>query len=375
MRLLKYVVGLALVAGLAACGGGGGSAGTSSGSAPLALKLAAPNSVTVAPGSAVKYAISGGYEPYSANSDNATITRVAVDQNNALTVGGVLEGVTKVQVYDAKLNSVDITVNVSAGPSIALFTTAPSPLTLVPSDTQNFSIAGGRPPYVVFSDKVSVALATVNGTALKITAVAVGNANIKITDALGATNLVAITVASTGAALAIAPTSAQTYVNTEVVVGITGGSPPFSVVGGIPAAYTTDFTKGVRTMTVRPLLVSSGLDISVMDSQNQIATFTLTVIEGQPTLRLSPNALTVSETNSGAIDLTVFGASGAIAAFSSDLSLFSTTVNRDTITLTRLKCVAADTPVTITVVDANRALATAVIKVKDNGNVGVTNCP
>lgn len=128
-------------------------------------------------------------------------------------------------------------------------------------------------------------------------------------------------------------------------------------------------------MTVRPLLVSSGLDISVMDSQNQIATFTLTVIEGQPTLRLSPNALTVSETNSGAIDLTVFGASGAIAAFSSDLSLFSTTVNRDTITLTRLKCVAADTPVTITVVDANRALATAVIKVKDNGNVGVTNCP
>lgn len=42
MSLLKYVVGLALVAGLAACGGGGGSAGTTSGAAPGVVVSADP---------------------------------------------------------------------------------------------------------------------------------------------------------------------------------------------------------------------------------------------------------------------------------------------------------------------------------------------
>lgn len=371
----RLAVGLAMAAALTACGGGGGNPGTSSGGGTvLPLKLAAPSSVTIAPGAAAVYGISGGQTPYTTASDNPNIVKAAVDQNSGLTVGGVLEGVAKVQVYDAKLNSVEITVNVSAGPAVGLFTTAPSPLNMAPSTKQSFSIGGGKAPYIVFSDKVSVATAIVNGTALEITAIAVGTANVKITDALGAPVNVAVTVASTAGVLAVTPDTASAYVNTVVEVAITGGIPPYRVAGGILSAAQTSINGS--TLTITPLLVSSGLDISILDSQNQTAKFTLTVIAGQPTIRLSPNALTVSERQTQSIALTVFGATGEVKAFSSDLTLFTTAVNGNAITVNQIaRCVGTDTSVTITVVDASRALATSVITVKDNGNIAAVVGP
>ena len=372
MKYFKYVVGLVLAVALAACGGGGGNPGTSSGGAgvPQPLVVAAPSVVTVAPGAAAVYAISGGQTPYSAVSDNTSITQVAVDQANNLTVGGVLEGTALVQVRDAKAALVALTVNVSAGPSRALYTTAPNSLSMAPTTAQSFSIGGGKAPYVVFSDKVSVATATASGSVLSINAIAVGAANLKISDSLGATTNVAVNVASSSVALSLSPTTASVYVNMAVEVSIIGGTPPYRLGGSIPAAVLASVAG--NKLTITPLLVSSGLDISVLDSQNETVKFTLNVIDGQPTIRLSPNALSVSEINTVPIVLTAFGATGTVAAFSSDLSLFSTRVSIDNqlITVTQMsKCVATDTPVTITVVDANRALATAIITVKDNGNI------
>lgn len=374
MKLLKYAMGLAFVAALTACGGGGGNPGTPSGGSGVLqpLVVAAPSAVTVAPGAAAVYAISGGQTPYSAVSDNASITQVAVDQANNLTIGGMLEGTALVQVRDAKSALVALTVNVSAGPAVALYTTAPNSLNMAPATTQSFSIGGGKAPYVVFSDKVSVATASANGPVLEIKAIAVGVANLKITDSLGAVTSIAVNVASTGVALAVSPTTASAFVNTGVEVVIVGGTPPYRVGGSIPSAVSAVFSvSDPSRLLVTPLLVSSGLDITILDSQNASAKFTLTGIAGQPTIRLSPNALTVSETSRVPIVLTVFAATGTVTAFSSDLSLFKTSVSSDnkTITVTQMsRCVPADTDVAITVVDANRATATAVITVKDNGN-------
>lgn len=374
MKLLKYAMGLAVVVALTACGGGGGNPGTPSGGSGVLqpLVVAAPSAVTVAPGAAAVYAISGGQTPYSAVSDNSSITQVAVDQANNLTVGGILEGTALVQVRDAKSALVSLTVNVSTGPERALFTTAPSSLSMVPATTQSFSVGGGKAPYVVFSDKVSVATANVNGSVLVVNAVAAGVANLKISDFLGATTSVAVKVESSGVALSVSPTTASAFVNTAVEVVIVGGTPPYRVGGSIPSAVSAVFNvNDPSRLLVTPLLVSSGLDVTILDSQNASAKFTLTGIAGQPTIRLSPNALTVSETSRVPIVMTVFGGVGAVNAFSSDLSLFTTSVSSDNKTITvkqMFKCVATDTPVTITVVDANRALADAIITVKDNGN-------
>lgn len=368
MSLLKYVIGLATVVALTACGGGGGNPGTTTNE--QVLKVAAPSAVTVAPGAAVTYAISGGVKPYSAVSDNSTVTEVAISPDNNLIVGGVLNGTAKVQVRDAKLNLVEIGVTVSAGPVVALFTTAPSPVNMAPSTTQSFSIGGGRAPYAVFSDNVSVATVTVNGSVLTIKAIAAGTAGLKISDALGAVTTVAVNVASNGVALSVSPTSASVFVDMTVEVFIVGGTPPYRVAGGIPSVVNTVFDiNQPNKLLVTPLLVSSGLDITVLDSQDASVKFTVTAIAGQPTIRLSPNALTVAETSRTPIALTIFGATGTISVFSSDLTLLNTTVTGNTITVSQSGCVASDTPVTITVVDAARASATSVITVKDNGNI------
>ena len=71
------------------------------------------------------------------------------------------------------------------------------------------------------------------------------------------------------------------------------------------------------------------------------------------------------------------GAAGAINAFSSDVTRLSATVAADnrTVTLTTgsngNRCVAIDSPVTITVIDSTRATGVATVTIKDNGGV----CP
>jgi hypothetical protein len=376
MSFVKHVLSASLIMVMAACGGGGGSAGTSSGSAVVveALKVAAPSELTVAPGVAASYSVTGGQAPYSAVSDNSTITQVAISADNKLVVGGVIVGTSKVQVRDAKSTMVELTVTVSAGPAVPLFTTAPNPLNMAPATNQTFRVLGGKAPYVIASDKLSVATVTPDGTSFKIDAIAIGVANLKITDSLGASVNVAVNVVSSGVPLSVSPTTAQVYVDMTVELLVVGGSPPYRVAGGIPSAFRVAADPiNANKFLVTPLLVSSGLDINILDSQDASVKFTLTAIAGQPTIRMSPAALTVSERDSNTISLTVFGAAGTVNAFSSDLGLLTTEVSRvnnaNVITVTRRACVALDTPVTITVVDANRAVAISVITVKDNGNI------
>ena len=298
MSILKYVTGVAIAVAFTACGGGGGNSGTISGvSTVLPLSVAAPSAVTMAPGAAASYAISGG-----------------------------------------------------------------------------------QPPYLASSDTVSVATVAVNGAVMKVNAIAVGVANLKISDNLGATISVAVNVASSGVALSVSPTTASTFVDMAVEVIVIGGTPPYRLGGSIPSAVTIvqdAITSGKFIVT--PRLVSSGLDITFLDSQNASAKFTVTGIAGQPTMRMSPNAVTVSEVDTQPITLTVFGATGSITAFSSDLTLLAATVSGNTVTVSngsKGRCVATDTSVTINVVDSTRTLATAVITLKDNGNTSAAdNCP
>lgn len=383
MSFVKHVLSISLIMVMAACGGGGGSAGTSSGSAVVVevLKVAAPSELTVAPGGAASYAVTGGQAPYSAVSDNSTITQVAISADNKLVVGGVIEGTSKVQVRDAKSTVVELTVTVSAGPAVPLFTTAPNPLNMAPATNQTFRVIGGKAPYVIASDKLSVATVTPDGSSFKIDAIAIGVANLKITDSLGASVNVAVNVVSSGVPLSVSPTTAQVFVDMTVEILVVGGSPPYRVAGGIPSAFrVAQDSANQNKFLITPLLVSSGLDINILDSQDASVKFTLTAVDGQPTIRMSPAALTVSERDVNTISLTVFGATGTVNAFSSDLGLLTTEVSRvnnaNVITVTRRGCVALDTPVTITVVDANRAVAISVITIKDNGNTaGVAGTP
>ncbi len=348
------------------------------------LYTTATSSITVAPGlsGAQTYSVGGGAGPYIATSSNVSVASVVLT-GDSMKVTGISAGSTNLVIMDSLGAMVTVNVTVPTVSNLALFTTAPASVTVAIGASPAYSVGGGTGPYTATSSNTSVATVSLVGSNLTVNGLAAGIASVVLRDSAGASTTVAVTVVSTAGVLAVTPDTASAYVDTVVEVAITGGVPPYRVAGGILSAAQTSINGS--TLTITPLLVSSGLDISILDSQNQTAKFTLTVIAGQPTIRLSPNALTVSENQAQAIALTAFGATGAVNAFSSDLTLFTTAVNGNVITVNQIaRCVATDTAVTITVVDASRAFATSVITVKDNGNtpavvgppaVVASNCP
>jgi len=373
MRSFINISILFLVGILSACGGGGGSPGLPTGTV-AAISTTAPATLNVLAGGSQSFSIIGGKSPYQVSSSNTQVA-VAVVTDNTFLVGGISGGDADIVVTDAIGQSK--TIKVTVGSSVDLFTTAPSSLTMAPATSRDFIIGGGQPPYFVTSNNATVATTGGStGTVLSIAASKVGTANILITDSVGKTTSVGLTVASGGVPLALSPTSATTFVDLPVNVFVVGGTPPYRVGGSIPdAASVTQDPVDSTKFVVMPLLVSSGLDIVFLDSENAEAKFNLTVSVGQPTFRLSPSALTVAERFSTPFTLTAFGASGSISAFSSDLTLLTVSVSGDAVTVNPSgKCVAANTSVTVTVVDANRASATSVITVTNNGNV-TGDCP
>lgn len=181
--------------------------------------------------------------------------------------------------------------------------------------------------------------------------------------------------ASSGSAgnvpLSISPSTASTYVGTVVDVVVTGGTPPYRVGGGIPiAASVVQDPNNENKFKVTAKAISDGLDISILDSLDSSAKFELTVIQGEPIIRLSPSVLTVSELDLRPIIFTVFGATGNVTAYSTDLAQFSAVVadvrNADgttTVTVTPVTRCLGGGGVGITVVDETTAQATATISV------------
>jgi len=356
----------------------------------LVLFTTAPSNLTLGTGgTASTYTIGGGVAGYTATSSNASVVSSSVS-GTTLTLTGLATGTATVVIRDQAGASVSINVTVSA--ALALFTTAPSSgVTIAPAAELTFTVGGGTPDYTATSSNNSVVTASViSGTTLRLLAGVVGSANVLVRDAAGATVSVAVTVSSVGVKFAVSPTTVEAFINMPVSVVLVGGTPPYRAGGSIPAAVSVvkDLSDGSK-FVVTPLAVSTGLDITFLDSQNATAVLKVTGIVGQPTIRLSPNALTVSENIARTFELQLFGAKRSLTVFSSDTTLLTATIPAaatapsTTVTVTQsLKCVATDTPVTITVVDfdstvspATSTIATSVVTIKDNGNTSAVVGP
>ena len=77
---------------------------------------------------------------------------------------------------------------------VALFTNAPTSVTLAVGANSSYTIGGGNPTYSASSSNRDVATVTASGTGFTITAVAAGTAIISVTDAVGASVNVPVTV-------------------------------------------------------------------------------------------------------------------------------------------------------------------------------------
>ena len=254
-------------------------------------------------------------------------------------------------------------------------------LALAPKTSQTFKVGGGAAPYTATSSDTSAVTVALNGGNLTITGVSLGSsATLTIRDSTGVTLTVVVTVGS--AKMSITPDKASAFIGDVVVATIFGGTPPYRASVGIDGTVTASIENGNQLVMTLQQLATSAI-VTVLDANDQFVNFTLTITDGQDIIRLSPKTLSVVETDTQDIKLIAYGlAKGPVQVFSSNPKLLiatppttgnvvvvSTGTNGD-------RCVAADTPVTITVLDSKGSVGTAIITITDIGNISASDpCP
>jgi len=193
--------------------------------------------------------------------------------------------------------SAGTTPSSSASASAALFTTAPTAVTLPSGGTVTYQIGGGAAPYTVSSGNSSVVSASVSGTTVTIDALWQQSASsaptqVEIVDAKGARVMTGVTVlgkGQTGVPPSIYPASVTlSDCTTNVPFVFTGGTPPFTVYTGdnarvpvsapLPFGPDSYFTADVHVLAggpINPVPKSAEpykVTLTVMDSQSRIAT-------------------------------------------------------------------------------------------------------
>ena len=339
------------------------------------LFTTAPQDVTIGVGAAPVYTVGGGVGPYTAMSSNAGIATVSLS-GSSLVITGVATGAATVVLRDSAGATLNIAVTVSTAAGAVLFTTAPPAITLAigPANAQTYSIGGGSAPYTATSSNTTVASAALAGSAVTITGLAIGSANVVIRDSAGSSVTVAVTVSS--GQLTVSPSGATALVGDTLFANISGGSGSYTALVTNAAVATASVSGSTLRVDVKQQ--AAGVPIIITDTVTGLTTqFTLTSAPGQTQIQLSPNALTISERSTGPITLQVYGNNGAVTAFSSDTALLQVTgVSGNTVTIntgTNLnRCVTGNKTVTISVIDSTNALATSLITISDSVAI---SCP
>jgi hypothetical protein len=183
---------------------------------------------------------------------------------------------------------------------------------------------------------------------------------------------VSVTVATP--TLAVTPNSATAIISDPLIATVTGGKAPYTASVGNGLVASATIVNG-NQLSVVPLQTGQTI-ITVLDSLNQSVAYSLTANAATPGIRLSPSALTISEASTGSFQLMVYGATGTISVFSSNLFLLSTSIAGDVVTVdtgsNSNRCVDGSIPVTVTVLDSTRAVGTAIVTIEENSSACTT---
>ena len=304
------------------------------------LATTAPGSITIGiGGTPVIYAISGGTGPYTATSSNASVATTPGGNVTSLSITGVATGMANVVVRDAANATVSLTVNVDA--VNALMTSAPSALTIASGITPTpYIIAGGTAPYTAISSNANVATTPGgNITALSITALAVGSAQVVVFDSTGKSVTVNVTVvgASGMALYTTAPTGGVTVgaSGTELYT-VGGGTPGYSASSSNTSVATANVVGS--TLTIRGQAGGSAT-VTVRDGAGVTVTLPVTVGSANALFISAPTTLTIARGDT--LTYTIGGGSAPYTATSSNVGVATTPSGN--VTSLEIKGVAAGT--------------------------------
>jgi hypothetical protein len=285
-----------------------------------------------------------------------------------------------------------------------LYTTAPANVTLFPNATTRyrFFVAGGDPLsaaadyyYVSSNNEAVVTVSRVNppatvakpveGVEFEIESTgATGFAQIAISDRQTGGTVLTIQVEasrSASAPLTVNPLSITGRVLDVLILDVTNGVAPYTVLSTNPAEVKPRVnTIGAdggpilgNTLEVdllRPTPVGAPVKLVFRDKSGQVFEVSITVLSEISDLRFIPQALTISELQNGAFNLLIAGGTAPYRVFTSNavLAPLSGPVgNVLTVGAVASRCVAADTAVTLTVLDSLDRAATHVLTIDDDG--------
>lgn len=249
------------------------------GSSSTALYTTAPGSLTLGIGVTETYAIGGGKPAYAVSSSNSGVVKVTVNGTD-FTVTGVAAGTAQIAISDTTGSALTLAVTVGTPATpIALFTTAPSSVTVPVGFVVTFAVGGGKAPYAATSSDSVVVRTGVTGTDFVIAGFAIGTAQVVVSDSTGATVAIAVTVNS-GSGTPVA----QLYTTAPSPVTLAPGAVGSYTVGGGAPGYTansSDTSVAAVSLSGTALTITAGsagtARVSIFDSLGALVTVDVTV--------------------------------------------------------------------------------------------------
>ncbi len=277
---------------LVACGGGGGSAGTPSGSAnPANFLVNAPSEAALVIGQKVVYAISGGLSPYQiSNSAPAVVSAVVV--GNTVEVTPLRTGLATLVISPSgggATQSILVNVSSSANP---LQVQAPDSVVLQLGNSASYVLLGGVAPYRAESSAPAVLTAVAVGDQLKVTAKGVGSATVNVYDATTEAPVQrAFTVVTTAAFFTDAPSAISMGIGTQRTFAVRGGVAEYFVSSSDRAVADVSLSGG--TLSIVAGTSHGTANVVLRDSGGSTITVAVTVGTNVPFFTNAPAALTI----------------------------------------------------------------------------------
>jgi hypothetical protein len=338
-----------------------------------ALYVTAPSAITLAAGGASSYVIGGGTGPYIASSSNTNIATTAITAGSTLTINGIAEGTSTVNVFDTTGKSVTITVTVGSGGIATLYVTAPGAIAIGPGEAPAFAIGGGSGPYTASSSNTGVVTVSVVKTVLTIRGVSPGAAQVAVFDAAGKTVAVNVTVGSNVVANALfitAPNAVSIANGSSASYTFSGGTGPYVATSSNTAIAAASISGSTLTVFGKAVGVAQ---VAVFDGTGKSVSVNVTVPSGSAAANLfttSPAKVTLSA--GSAASYQVGGGTAPYTASSSNVAVATATLNGSALTITGSAAGAAE----VVVVDAAGVAVTISVTVPAvNGAVLFTSSP
>lgn len=218
----------------------------------------------------------------------------------------------------------------STGSAIALFTSSPASINLIPGETANYTVGGGVPAYVA-SAANSAVLVSIKDKTLSITAVASGSTTVTVTDNAGAKVTIAVVIGTGIPLFTTAPATINLSVGTRSsTFYIGGGSALYAVSVDNPTVVAVSnignqfsvigLANGSATLTVTDTLGAS-VKISVTVGAAASGEITTTA------------PATVKLTTNSSSTFTISGGTAPYSTGSGDNSVATTTVVGNILTI------------------------------------------